>query len=338
MTKEAMKRQDKKQPYFGLFLYLCGFAAICAISFYNFLTIKKLNERNKQLESEVVNFNNEISRIKEGFNAELALQKKQIETIASTKTESANTESIQPNISEYDILFDIQMASYQLHLFRNIPKANYWLEKAQQKTTDPVIQAKITHALTAIAKLDEFDPISIVNKLRGINRMVSTGTEVIISKPLEIVDDKNSDNIWQKAKKSLEPYLVISHIENKGQLEKLNPKNTIHTTDFTTIINLAEWALTTGNNALFQKYITSALKIAKQDSNELFPEKILNELEELQNITIPTLLPDLSTITLFIQQHSKQETPVAIINKEPQTKTNEIEQLQPQLPQVSEEF
>ena len=308
---------------------------LLAGNIYNYTLTKNLITKNTNQDNNIQNLSVELSNKIASIENTLSKEQVRINQIKINAKESASLENLSGDKTNNNILFAIQMASYQLHLFRNPEKASLWLEKAKAKSNDTIIKTKIDHALTSIAKVDDVDPIAIIDKLKKINTNILALKNYTQTKDSnETEDKKNSSKNLNNIMEFLEPYIIIS---KNDQIKNNHPRLDEFSTQFSTIINLSQWALINYQNDLFHQYLSNAIDLAIQ--NQTIKTKVISkaisELKELNLVNIAPPLPDLSTIVDMVQRNnSESNTPIPITEN---SKTVE-QPMQPGLPQVSEEF
>ena len=334
------KEVKKKVKSFNKSTILLGVTTIivCAglYAFY-IISVKKYSD----ITTEYNQFRTDTTvKIKSLADKLIAVEKK-LKVIEDNEKESANiTSNLSGNNSNNNILFDIQMASYQLHVFHNPTKANYWLEKARAKSSDEAIKTKITTAINKIAKADEIDLVEVINKLQQLRvDFLEEKQEKpsVIKRPKLIKTDES--NTFDNIPKFLAPYITISKDEDfQPSKSKLHDKDIYTTKDnFSLAISLTQWSLTSRLDQLFHSYINEAISIVKQ-SNFLTPQKknsILHSLSELDSLNVDPILPDLSNIISLIQSSNSTETE-SVSNRD--VEEQQKPDTQPKPPSISEEL
>ena len=256
--------------------------------------------------------------------------------------------------SESELIFDIQMASYQLHLFHNIAKGRYWLEKAQHKSISVEVTNKIAIALAILNKINETKIEDALTEIRNIsNRVLNLELDHTIVRQEQSTTPVLSENInthsqtiWGRFQDAVSDYIVISNDNDQDRQLWLRPKNqSIFITDFTLNMNQAQWAILNRNNTLFQKALSDSIELLKnyKSRNETKLDDIRTQIIELQKVDVDPNMPDLNPILLLIIDKSVNNSNKTEEIKQSNTRSNipskrERDLMTPQAPQVSEEF
>lgn len=327
-------KTERRKPSLKYLALCISIAVLLAGNIYNYTLTKQLTIKNLNQDNSIQNLSAELSNKIANIENTLSKEQVRINQLKLNAKENASIENLSGDKTNNNILFAIQMASYQLHLFHNPEKASLWLEKAKAITNNTIIKTKIDHALTAIAKVDDVDPVAIIDKLKKINaNILALKNDSQKKDSTETGDKTSSTKKFGKIMEFLEPYIVIS---KNDQIKNNHPRLNEFSTQFSTLIHLSQWALINYENDLFHDYLSNAIELALQ--NQAIKPKVISisvsELKELNLINIAPPLPDLSNIVAMVQRNSTDNNkPIVIPDK------NTADQpIQPRLPQVSEEF